>query len=64
MGYNLFVGKDASRALAKSSLIPEEAVPYCGDLSPKQLQVLDDWYTYFELRYNIVGRLVPVGSEM
>lgn len=57
-GYSVFVAKDASRALAKSSLKPEDAVPYYQDLSPKELKVLEDWYTYFSFRYNVVGRLV------
>jgi membrane-associated progesterone receptor component len=57
-GYRVFVGKDASRALAKSSLKPEDAVPEYEDLDAKDLKVLDDWYSYFSQRYNIVGKLV------
>lgn len=57
-GYSVFVAKDASRALAKSSLKPEDARPEYHDLPPKELKVLEDWYTYFSLRYNIVGRIV------
>lgn len=57
-GYHLFVGRDASRALAKASLNIEDAVPYYADLSPAELQSLDDWFHYFSIRYNIVGRLV------
>lgn len=54
-GYHVFVGKDASRALAMSSLEPEDAVPKYKDLPEADLKVLDDWYTFFKLRYNIVG---------
>lgn len=57
-GYNVFVGKDASRALAKSSLDPTHARPEYEDLDAKELKVLDDWYSFFSQRYNIVGRLV------
>jgi hypothetical protein len=56
-GYHVFVGKDASRALAMSSLEPEDAVPKYKDLPEADLKVLDDWYHFFELRYNIVGHV-------
>jgi predicted heme/steroid binding protein len=57
-GYNVFVGKDASRALAKSSLKIEDAIAKYDDLPEKELKVLDDWFTFFSNRYNIVGRVV------
>ncbi|KAF5113263.1 hypothetical protein DV495_004542 [Geotrichum candidum] len=57
-GYNVFVGKDASRALAKSSLKVEDAIAKYDDLPEKELKVLDDWFTFFSNRYNIVGRVV------
>lgn len=56
--YHLFVGRDASRALAKSSLSIQDASPYVSDLGPAELKVLEDWFNYFSLRYNVVGRLV------
>ncbi|KAA8916621.1 hypothetical protein TRICI_001247 [Trichomonascus ciferrii] len=56
-GYRVFVAKDASRALAKSSLKPEDAVPEYEDLEAKDRKVLEDWYSYFSQRYNIVGKL-------
>lgn len=58
-GYHVFVGKDASRGLAKSSLKPEDAVADYSDLTDKQKGVLDDWHSFFSQRYNIVGRVVP-----
>lgn len=58
-GYHIFAGKDASRALAKSSLDPADALPHYDDLPDRQKQVLNDWYKFFSLRYNIVGRVVP-----
>lgn len=51
----MFAGKDASRALAKSSLKPEDCVPEWQDLEEKDKKVLDDWMTFFSKRYNIVG---------
>lgn len=56
-GYHIFAGKDASRALAKSSLKQEDALPDYEDLSEKQKKVLDDWFYFFRLRYNIVGKV-------
>lgn len=39
----VFVGKDASRGLAKSSVKPEDAVAEWEDLSDEEKKVLDDW---------------------
>ncbi|CAG8555557.1 8572_t:CDS:2 [Ambispora leptoticha] len=56
--YHIFAGKDASRALGKTSLKPEDAVADISTLNDEQLKVLDQWYDFFKKRYNIVGRLV------
>ncbi|GME68357.1 unnamed protein product [Ambrosiozyma monospora] len=60
-GYHVFVGRDASRALGKSSLDKadvDEAVSWnYSTLNMKQLKVLDDWFMYFKNRYNIVGKV-------
>jgi len=53
--YKVFVGKDASRALALSSLKVEDVRPDWYDLSEKEKKVLNDWVTFFSKRYNIVG---------
>ncbi|KAI9840644.1 MAG: hypothetical protein M1837_001413 [Sclerophora amabilis] len=53
--YHVFAGKDASRALAQSSLKPEDARPDWEDLPDKEKGVLNDWFTFFSKRYNIVG---------
>ncbi|KAH6899899.1 cytochrome b5-like heme/steroid binding domain-containing protein [Thelonectria olida] len=53
--YNVFAGKDASRALGKTSTKPEDAVPEWDDLSDKEKAVLADWVTFFSKRYNVVG---------
>ncbi|KAK9474804.1 cytochrome b5-like heme/steroid binding domain-containing protein [Dipodascopsis tothii] len=53
--YAIFAGKDASRGLAKSSLKPEDANEVYADLPANELGVLDDWYSYFSQRYNVMG---------
>ncbi|KAL6718087.1 hypothetical protein ACLMJK_004172 [Lecanora helva] len=57
--YHVFAGKDASRALAQSSLKPEECRPEWEDLPDKEKGVLKDWFTFFNKRYNIVGKVQP-----
>jgi len=51
----VFAGKDASRALAKSSLKAEDCVPEWQDLPETEKKTLNDWITFFSKRYNIVG---------
>lgn len=51
----MFAGKDASRALAKSSLKPSDCVPEWSDLPESEKKTLNDWFTFFSKRYNIVG---------
>jgi hypothetical protein len=53
----VFAGKDASRALAQSSLKPEDCVPEWEDLGDKEKKVLDDWVTFFSKRYSVVGKV-------
>ncbi|KAJ5176405.1 Cytochrome b5 [Penicillium canariense] len=55
--YRVFAGKDASRALACSSLKPEDCVPEWYDLADKEKTVLEDWFTFFSKRYNVVGKV-------
>ncbi|KAI9886540.1 MAG: hypothetical protein M1823_001651 [Watsoniomyces obsoletus] len=55
--YHVFAGKDASRALALSSTKAEDVRPDYEDLSDKEKSVLEEWYTFFSKRYNIVGKL-------
>ncbi|GAA6027285.1 hypothetical protein JCM8097_002558 [Rhodosporidiobolus ruineniae] len=56
-GYHVFVGKDASRGLGKSSLKPEDAVSDYSTLTDDEMKVLEDWQKYFAKRYNVVGKL-------
>ena len=53
----VFAGKDASRALAQSSLKPEDCRPEWQDLPEKERGVLQDWFTFFTKRYNVVGKV-------
>lgn len=53
----MFAGKDPSRALATSSLKPEECVPDWYDLGDEKKTVLADWFKFFSKRYNIVGKV-------
>ncbi|KAI0425951.1 cytochrome b5-like heme/steroid binding domain-containing protein [Xylaria sp. FL1042] len=53
--YSVFAGKDASRALAKTSTKPEDVSPEWRDLDQKEQGVLNDWITFFSNRYNVVG---------
>ncbi|KAH6985975.1 cytochrome b5-like heme/steroid binding domain-containing protein [Ilyonectria robusta] len=55
--YNVFAGKDASRALGMTSTKPEDALPDWQDLSDKEKGVLNDWVTFFSKRYNVVGHV-------
>ncbi|CAO3695949.1 unnamed protein product [Umbelopsis ramanniana] len=56
-GYNVFCGKDSSKALGKSSLKPEDCIPDISELTETELQTLDQWYAFFSKRYPIVGKL-------
>jgi hypothetical protein len=53
----VFTGKEPNRALGMSSLKLEDCVSDYSTLSEKETQTLNDWYTFFSKRYNIVGRL-------
>lgn len=56
-GALVFAGKDSSRGLATSSLKPEDCRPEWYDLDDKEKTVLEEWYTFFSKRYNIVGKV-------
>lgn len=58
--YEVFAGRDASRALALMSLNPDDAKnPDVSDLGEKKIKVLNDWIKTFGERkkYPVVGRL-------
>lgn len=51
----MFAGKDASRALGKTSTKPEDVRSDWKDLGDKEKSTLNDWVTFFSKRYNVVG---------
>jgi membrane-associated progesterone receptor component len=53
--YSVFAGKDASKALGKTSTKVEDVSPNWHELSDKEKDTLNDWVTFFSKRYNIVG---------
>ncbi|KAI8053366.1 putative progesterone binding protein [Syncephalis plumigaleata] len=53
-----FAGKDASRALAKSSLELEDCIADLSNLTESELNTLNQWFERFSKKYNIVGRVV------
>ncbi|KAJ3086209.1 hypothetical protein HK102_013410 [Quaeritorhiza haematococci] len=56
-GYHVFAGKDASRALGKSSLKPEDCVADYSTLTPEELETLNKWEQHYTKKYNIMGKL-------
>ena len=53
----VFAGKDASRALGKTSTKPEDVSSEWQDLPDKEKGTLNDWVTFFSKRYNVVGKV-------
>lgn len=56
-GYHVFAGKEVSRALAKMSLVTEDCNDKLDDLTKHQLEVLTDWETKFQEKYEVVGKV-------
>ena len=56
-GYSCFAGKDASKALGKSSLKPEDCVSDISELSEEELKTLDQWFAHYQKKYQLVGLL-------
>ncbi|KAI9199457.1 cytochrome b5-like heme/steroid binding domain-containing protein [Polychytrium aggregatum] len=54
-GYNVFAGRDASRALALSSVKVEDCIPDRSGLSEEQQATLDKWEQFYRKKYNIIG---------
>lgn len=56
--YAKFAGAECSRALAKMSLDPNDVSADISDLTPEELNVLDDWMRKFDGKYPVVGKLL------
>ena len=56
--YHIFTGHDASRALAKMSLKPEDVDnDNLKDLSLSERDTLDEWFAKFDTKYERVGKM-------
>ncbi|KAJ3012133.1 hypothetical protein HKX48_006437 [Thoreauomyces humboldtii] len=55
-GYHVFAGKDASKALGKSSLDPADCIPDYSDLNEEERDTLDKWEAHYRKKYTVVGR--------
>ncbi|EUC61055.1 cytochrome b5-like heme/steroid-binding domain protein [Rhizoctonia solani AG-3 Rhs1AP] len=62
--YSVFAGKDGSKGLGLSSLKAEDAVPDWSTLEEKERGVLNDWYAFFSKRYNVVGKVSDLPSNV
>ncbi|CCM03888.1 uncharacterized protein FIBRA_06039 [Fibroporia radiculosa] len=58
--YNLFAGKDASKALGMSSLKAEDAISDYSELSEGDMKTLNDWHDFFSKRYDVVGKVIDL----
>lgn len=53
----MFAGKEVSRALGLMSLEADDCCGELADLTPRQLEVLDEWVAKFRGKYHVVGRV-------
>ena len=60
--YNLFAGKDASKALGMSSLKPEDAISDYSTLPESERKVLEEWYSFFKcvLHLTVIPPHIPI----
>lgn len=56
--YDVFSGREASRALAKMSKNEEDVSGNLDGLTEKEIGVLEDWEKKFRAKYPVVGRLL------
>lgn len=56
-GYAVFAGKEVSRALGLMSLEAEDCCGELVDLTPRQLEVLEEWVAKFRGKYHVVGKV-------
>jgi len=61
--YSAFAGRDASRALALHSTDEADASnPSLDGLQQSEMMALDEWESWFESRYDIVGKIIEKGG--
>jgi hypothetical protein len=51
----VFAGKEVSRALGLMSLEADDCCGELADLTPRQLEVLDEWVAKFRGKYHVVA---------
>jgi len=57
-GYAALAGRDASRALAKMDLSSDAVTnARLDDLTAKEKETLESWYTRMKAKYKVVGEL-------
>lgn len=56
--YGVFAGKDCTRALAKFSTNPDDCTGDMTDLTPAELEKLEDWLDTFSTKYDELGALI------
>ncbi|XP_070495559.1 membrane-associated progesterone receptor component 1-like isoform X1 [Chironomus tepperi] len=63
--YAAFGGKDASRGLATFSVTANEEIEYddLSDLSPAEMESVNEWEMQFKEKYDFVGRLLRPGEQ-
>lgn len=61
--YHVFVGKNATHGLAKSSTDPEKAIGDLSTLTESEKDTHLQWYSKYMEKYPIVGNLVPDGTN-
>ncbi|KAI9338562.1 cytochrome b5-like heme/steroid binding domain-containing protein [Zopfochytrium polystomum] len=52
-GYSVFAGKDASKALGKSSLKPEDCAADYSSLNEEEMGTLNKWDAFYRKKYDI-----------
>lgn len=57
--YQVFGGREISRALAKMAITEEECNDTLDDLTPQELETLSNWEKKFAAKYKVVGKVVP-----
>ena len=56
--YEMFAGKDCTRALAKMAFDPDLFVGDESGLDATELQQLEDWIESFQMKYRVLGNLL------
>eukprot|EP00297_Palpitomonas_bilix_P024894 CAMPEP_0113878422 /NCGR_PEP_ID=MMETSP0780_2-20120614/6669_1 /TAXON_ID=652834 /ORGANISM="Palpitomonas bilix" /LENGTH=140 /DNA_ID=CAMNT_0000864881 /DNA_START=106 /DNA_END=528 /DNA_ORIENTATION=- /assembly_acc=CAM_ASM_000599 len=61
--YNCFTGRDCSRGFALHSTREEDCHDNLEGLTKFDLEQLDNWYDSFEMKYDLVGKLIKSQSK-